>query len=136
MSASRYLVDTSAWLDALQGTPGRDALRARVRELLVADQVVTTGAVLAEVLRGARDEAEYRRLESMLGSLQRLQTEEEHWDAAARLGFRLRRRALTVGIADLLIATVAMGVGVTVLHANRHFDAIARHAPLLVESHM
>src|SRR3954463_102871 len=115
---TKYLVDTSAWLDALQRASGRETVRDRVRQLIASDQVVTIGAVRAEVLCGTRDDAEFRRLAGMLDVLERAVTTEDHWDAAADLGFRLRRAGRTVAMVDLLIAAVAQAEGLTVLHAD------------------
>ena len=132
----RFLVDTSAWLDALQPRAGREGVRERVRRLVADDRVVMIGAVRTEVLRGTRDEAEYRRLSGMLDALTRVTTEERDWDAAARLGFTLRRAGTTVGLADLLLAAVAIRHGVTVLHADADLDRVARHSRLVVESYV
>jgi predicted nucleic acid-binding protein len=37
---------------------------------------------------------------------------------------------------DLLIATVAMAYGATLVHRDRDFDLVAKHVPLVVESHV
>ena len=132
----RFLVDTSAWLDALQPRAGREEVRERVRRLVAEDSVVTIGAVRTEVLRGTRDEAEYRRLSTMLDALTRMPTEERDWDAAARLGLALRRAGTTVGLADLVLAAVAIRHGVTVLHADTDLDRVARHSRLVVEGYV
>jgi predicted nucleic acid-binding protein len=131
----RSLVDTSAWLDVLQPAPGKEALHDRMRDLIVADRVMTAGPIVVEVLRGTRDEAEYRRLSTMLGSITRLPVDEQDWDEAARLGFRLRRLGLTVGVPDLLIVVIAQRCGATLLHCDSDFDAISRRIPLTVESY-
>jgi len=132
----RYLVDTSAWLDALQPRPERSGVRERVRTLLAADQVVLTGVVRAEILRGTRDEVEYTRLAAMLDAIERLPSTEADWDDAGRVGFRLRRAGRTANLPDLVIASVALRHDVTVLHSDSDFDALAHHIGLRVESHV
>jgi predicted nucleic acid-binding protein len=131
----RFLVDTSAWLDALRARAGREEVRERVRRLIAEDRVVVTGVVRTEVLRGTRNEAEYQCLSKMLDALSRLPTEEGDWDDAAHLGFLLRRRGTTVGLADLVMAAVAIRNGVTVLHADADFDRVARQSELVTESY-
>jgi predicted nucleic acid-binding protein len=134
-NGGQFLVDTSAWLDALQPRVGREDVRERVRRLVADDRVVVIGAVRTEVLRGTRDEAEYVRLSAMLDALTRVETEERDWDDAARLGFMLRRAGTTVGLADLVLAAVAIRHGLTALHGNADLDRVARHSRLVVESY-
>ncbi|MBI2872582.1 MAG: PIN domain-containing protein [Chloroflexi bacterium] len=136
MKADRFLVDTSAWLEVLPPGRGGHALRQRVDDLLAADLVATTGMVRLELLGGARSEEDWRRLGQLLSALHPLPVTEEHWNDAARLGFQLRRQGIAVPFTDLLIAAVAMGAGAVVLHRDRHFDLVAAHLPLQVESHV
>ena len=110
-------------------------MRERVRRLVADDRVVMIGAVRAEVLRGTRDEAEYRRLSAQLDALIRVTTEERDWDEAARLGFTLWRAGTTVGLADLVLVAVAIRQGLTVLHGDADLDRVARHSRLVVESY-
>jgi predicted nucleic acid-binding protein len=49
------------------------------------------------------------------------------WRSCREAGEQVRDKT------DCLIAAVAIREGVTVLHADRDFDAIARHAPLRLE---
>ncbi|MCL4459595.1 MAG: PIN domain-containing protein [Chloroflexi bacterium] len=136
MRDSLYLIDTSVWLEVLP--PGRAAseLRERVDALLAADQVATTGMIRLELVSGARNEADYRRLEEMLSALHAVPVAEERWNEAAQLAFRLRRRGVVVPSTDLFIAAIAIAAGATVLHRDRHFDMVASHASLSVESHV
>lgn len=107
-----------------------------MRRLVADDRVVVIGAVRAEVLRGTRNETEYRRLAGMLDALARLATDERDWDEAARLGFRLRRVGATAGLADLIIATVATRHGLPVLHCDADLDRVAANSRLKVESYV
>jgi len=134
MRGDLYLVDTSVWLEVLPPGGRSLDLRGRVDALLAADLVATTGVVRLELLGGARTEAEYRRLDSLLSALHCLPVDEERCGEAARLGFQLRRQGIALPFTDLLIAAVAMEAGATLLHRDRHFDVIAGHHPLKVES--
>lgn len=58
------------------------------------------------------------------------------WGEAGWFGAGLRAAGVTVQSTDLLIAVVAMQAGAVLVHRDSDFDAIARHAPLLVESHV
>ncbi|MBM3925574.1 MAG: PIN domain nuclease [SAR202 cluster bacterium] len=134
MNAERYLVDTSVWLEVLPPDRGTGALRQRIDELLAADRVATTGMIRLELLGGARTQEEWRRLRDLLSALHLLPVDEDHWDEASQLGFRLRRQGIAVPFTDLLVGAVAMRDGAVVLHRDRHFDLMAAHVSLKVES--
>jgi hypothetical protein len=131
-----FLVDTSIWLEVLP--PGRavPALRNRIDALLSADRVATTDIVRLELLGGARSQEEWDRLGRLLDALHPLPVMEEHWQEAARMGFQLRRQGVAVPFTDLLIGAVAMLAGAVLVHRDRHFDFVASHLSLRVESHV
>lgn len=133
---SLYLIDSSVWIEVARRGSDHTSLRARVEELLAGGLVVTVGMVRLEVLGGLSNEDEYDRRAAVFDALPALATTDERWNEAARLGSRFRRQGLTIPSTDLLIAAVAIDSGATVLHRDRHFDVIAQHAPLLVESHV
>ncbi|MFW6150618.1 MAG: PIN domain nuclease [Chloroflexota bacterium] len=136
MRAELYLVDTSIWLEVLPPGRGTPELRERMDLLLAGDVVATTGMVRLELLGGMRTQGEYRRLAELLRALHTLAVTEHMWDTACRAGFELRRRGITVPFTDLLIAAVAMGADAVLVHGDSHFDSIAQHAPLKVESYV
>lgn len=122
------LVDTSVLVDFLAGetTPG-----TRYLERLVAEDApfYLTSVVIQEVLQGARDEAEWRRLRSYLRTQLRVDPRDPlhtHLEAA-RIYFDCRRRGLTVrSTIDCLIAQIALEHDLAILHQDRDFAAI-RH---------
>ncbi len=128
------LVDTSVLVDYLKGT------QTRKTELF--DAVLERGIPFGisvytyqEVLQGARDEREYRRLRDYLGTqtLYSLPEGRETHEKAARLFFDLRRKGITVrGSIDVLVALTAMEHKVMLLHDDRDFDAIASKTGLAV----
>lgn len=130
------LVDTSAWIEVLPSRSPPSELSLQLQELRRTSLVAVNGMIRLELLSGISNEAEYDRRAQLVGALDLLPTTEDRWADAARLGSELRRRGLTVPNTDLLIAAVAMASGATVLHRDRHFDLIAQHAPLAVESHL
>ncbi len=130
-----YLVDTSAWIQAVSRSRAPSRLTARIGDLMVAGQLATTELVVLELLVGAKTESEYRVYAARMAALHRLATDLRHWELAGRIGFQLRRDGITVPTTDLLIAAVAMEAGATLLHRDRHFDVIAERFPLHVESH-
>ena len=131
-----YLLDTSVWLDVLPPGGTNADLRVRVDSLLTADRVATTGMVRLELLGGARTEVEWNRLKDYLSALHQLPMEEETWQEAAQMGFQLRRQGVTVPFTDLIIGAVAIRSDTVLLHRDRHFDSMAQHVPLQVESYL
>jgi len=136
MRRELYLVDTSVWLEVLPPRRGAQALRDRVDELLAADVVATMGMVRLELLGGARSEEEWHRLSDLLSALHPLPVGDQHWEEAALMGFRLRRQGIAVPFTDLLIGAVAMSADAVLVHRDRHFDLIASHLPLRVQSYV
>jgi predicted nucleic acid-binding protein len=132
-----HLIDSSIWIPVLR--PGKlgQALAPLVTTLLTAGVAAITEVILMEVLRGAHDAAEYQRLQARLAPLTLLPVTAERWKEAAHLGFILRRQhGITAASTDLLIAAVAMAHGATLVHRDGDFDLIAKHVPLVVESHV
>jgi predicted nucleic acid-binding protein len=124
------LVDTSAWIEFLRGT-GSD-VNTRVTGLLETDELATTDVVLMELLAGARDDAHRHSLRALLGRCTFLATEGPgDYEDAAALYRTCRQAGDTVrALTDCLIASVAIRNGAGLLHSDRDFDAIARHAQL------
>ncbi len=136
MRRELYLVDSSVWLEVLPPQRGSQALRRRIDQLLEADVVATIGLIRLELLGGARTEEEWRRLGELLSALHLLAVSEEHWDQGARMGFQLRRQGIAAPFTDLLIAAAAASADAVIVHRDRHFDEIANHLQVKVESHL
>jgi len=128
------LVDTSAWVEFLRST-GSDTHRA-VRRLLEDDAPVhTTDVVVMEVLAGARDDGHHQQLRRLLARCEYLPVEGlASYEAAAGVHRACRQAGETVrALTDCLIGAVALRGGVSVLHNDRDFDVLARHAGVSAE---
>lgn len=127
------LVDTSAWVEFLRATGTPPHLQ--VRSLLVdGEPLATTEVVIMEVLAGARGGAHLRELRRLFVRCELLPLNGlEDYEAAAELYRTCRRNGETVrALTDCLIAVPAIRAGAVVLHADRDFDAIARHSALQI----
>jgi predicted nucleic acid-binding protein len=84
------------------------------------------------VLAGARDEAHADRLRQLLARCEFVPTEGlDDYERAAAIYRRCRRAGDTIrALTDCLIAGVAIRAGVDLLHADRDFEALARHTEL------
>ena len=108
------------------------AASVTIGELLSAHRVAVNEVVRVEVLTGAKDEAQYAELADALRGLHALPISGAMWGRAERLRFELRRKGHAVPVPDVLVAACALLYDCELLHADRHFDAIARLAPLRI----
>ena len=133
MNNDLFLVDTSAWILVLRKA-FIPKVRNRIDQLLKDDLIITTGIVSLELLSGTKTEKEYQRLKTRLNALGTIETNEILWQDACELGFRLRRSGITVPHTDILIGACALKTASTIVHADSHFDMMAKHTNLKVES--
>ena len=129
------LIDTSAWLFNFKPRVVPE-IQKRIRELLYQDRAVITSPILFELLQGARSGEEFGQLHQHLSSLHQFPVTESDWLKAAQWVQRLRSRGVSVKTIDSLIAYKAMRHRLTLLHADRDFDRIAKWVPLKVESYV
>jgi hypothetical protein len=122
------LVDTSVLIGFLAGadTPGTRYLE---RLETAAAPFYLAPVIIQEVLQGAGDIEQWRKLEGYLTN--QLCVEPQHGMKshveAARIYFECRRKGLTVrSTTDCLIAQIALEHGFSLLHEDRDFDAIQR----------
>ena len=126
------LVDSSVWIDFFrnQATPQADWLDRNLGEqnLLVGD------LILAEVLRGFRDDKGFNEAKRLLGRLEQVSLCGEGLAVSAARNFRrLRRLGITVrGTVDAIIATRCIADGYRLLYSDRDFDPFVTHLGLAV----
>jgi hypothetical protein len=122
------LVDTSVWIEIL-----RRPARLTLADVGDFDEIVTCLPVIQEVLQGFRDELAFRKAREAMRALPIVESPlgrglfEEAvglYRAARRVGFTPRS-----GV-DCLIAACALRHGLTVVHVDRDYEALARIAPL------
>lgn len=118
---SVYLADTSAWRRS-------GAVGDRWDDLLAAGDVAICGPVALELGYSSRNARDHTTLLDLLAGLPELPLDERAGAAAKEMQSALAMRAQHRGPQpmDLLIAAIAKVHGATLLHYDRHFDAIAR----------
>jgi len=119
-----YLADTSAW-----NRSGRnEAVRERWSDLLVRGELAICSPIRLELLYSARGPADYVALGGDLDGLVELPLDDaavgRAHDVQAVLAAGGQHRAATP--IDLYIAAVAELNDATLIHYDRHFDAISR----------
>lgn len=126
------VVDTSALVDFFRGVaaPHVDELERLERDAV---PFWIPALCCQEVLQGARDEREWRLLDTYLQT-QHVLTPEDPWlthVAAARLYYECRRRGVTVrSTVDCIVAQLTIEAGARLLHADADFEHIASVHPL------
>ena len=126
-----YLIDSSLWIDYFRPR-GSSAIKHRIRRILQEDQALICGIVLAEVLRGARNENEYSILRESLASLPQIPFDDEVFERAAHWGFQLDRKGKIASTTDLLIAAASYERA-SLLHNDMDYEMIASEVPLQQE---
>ena len=118
-----FLIDSSAWIEYLR-PKGSKKIKERVKEILQKEEAVSCGVVVVEILRGAKNEKDFRSLHKSLTSLPQIPIDGAVIERAAQWGFLLDRRGKSVSTTDLLIAATAYKKA-CLLHADRDFGTIS-----------
>ena len=127
------LVDTSAWIFALKKNPFLP-LKEKIDLLLREGLILAFGMIKLELLGGTKSEKEFARLKDRLDALDEVPVDRSLWDKASELAFMLHRKGMSIPYTDILIASAALYSKTTLLHADIHFDLMAKHTELKVES--
>jgi predicted nucleic acid-binding protein len=121
----RILVDTSAWIDFLNGYSSAE--RQAVADLIASDhEICTCGVVVAEVFQGLRKSRERPRLSDLFRDLTFLEPAGiDDYFRAADLYRALRERGVTIrSTIDCLIAIIAAEHGCSILARDQDMDMI------------
>jgi predicted nucleic acid-binding protein/Arc/MetJ family transcription regulator len=128
-----YLVDTSAWIDYLEGRETEVA--GRLGEVLdLGSPFGIAGVIYQEVLQGVSSQREFDDLTEYLGYQRFYHPGDtvESYREAAYLYFRCRREGVTVRSAiDCLIARIAIEHDLLLLHSDRDFERMVEVVPEL-----
>jgi hypothetical protein len=131
----RVLVDTSAWVEFLNGhrSPEREAV---VRLLKGEDDICTCGVIVAEVLQGLRRESGRSEIQDLLAQMTFLEAAGmAPYVRAAELYRSLRRRGTTVrSTIDCLIAVLAEENDCALLARDRDISSILASGLVAVRS--
>lgn len=130
--STTYLVDTSAWIEFLRKTGSET--NTFVHQLISQGaKLATTEPVTAELLCGAKSDAELQQLERLTSGLVLLSVDNRiDYHELARLFRTARSHGKTVRKPfDCLIAAVAIRSNATLVHYDRDFDQLAEVFPRL-----
>jgi predicted nucleic acid-binding protein len=131
-----YIVDSSAWIEYLRRTGSPADLQ--VTELVERESPVAgvTEPVIMELLAGARDSADFRKLRRLTSAMPLVRVDPVcDYTEAAALYKVLRGAGVTIrSVTDCLIAAIAWRREATLVHADIDFDRIAARYPVQVMS--
>jgi predicted nucleic acid-binding protein len=127
----RIVIDTSMWIEAFR--PGCDPTTAgKVKGLIRSGRVLLPGIVKAELLRGAKTQAEFDHLKELLEALTPLPLAESFWDELSGFSFGLFCKGLTIPLVDTAIALLCIQHRLALFHRDRHFDLMAEVSELKI----
>ncbi len=126
------LVDSSVWIDFFRNRPTAQA--EWLDRNLGIESLVVGDLILAEVLRGFKDDRGFNEARRMLAQLTQVTLGGEEIAVESAQNFRkLRARGVTIrGTIDVIIATRCLSEGFGLLHSDRDFDAFEEHLGLQV----
>ena len=117
------LIDTSLWIDFTRARSPQ-ALKRFIAPFILARGAHTAEPVIFEVMRHASAE-EVRPLNLQFETIPTLASPPELWTRATEMGQMCRRKNLTVGSLDLLVAAVAVHHSAELVTFDHDFAAIA-----------
>ena len=116
-----YLVDSTIYIGLLRAR--RDPVQV-LRPWLARDEVLASGVVRCEVLRGIVDRRVHERMSELFEVLPTVRTDDPMWNRTAELAWSLDRRGVVLPVTDLLIASCALRAGATVVSTDEHFRRV------------
>lgn len=116
------LVDTDVLIDALRG---REPSLGHIRRGLRQDALATTTITLFELASGAHDEVQARSIADLLAAMRLVPFDVDAAHASGEIRRRLEGEGMKIGMADYLIAGVAISRSWPLLTRNRkHFERV------------
>lgn len=129
------LVDTSAWSRAYRrDIDPKDQVVSHLRDQLGQGNVVTTGVVYLELLRGFTTAQGRVTIDRDFATTPFIEPDRADYAAAADLSVTCRRNGVQLETIDALIAQICITNDLTLLTADTDFTHAARHIPLDVWS--
>lgn len=119
------VVDTSVWIDFFGGESV-----PLLEDALALGSVVVSPVVLAELVSGAKKDADRSALVDLLEDFSLHETPREHWVRVGDLRRELARKGLAVSTPDAHVAQCALDREAPLLSRDAVFARIARMTPL------
>jgi predicted nucleic acid-binding protein len=125
---SSVLIDTSMWI-ALLRTRTPSAIRELILPVIGSPYACYAEPIAYEAMRNATDQ-EASRLTEVFETVDVLTVPDDVWVKATKLGQACRRKSVTAGPLDLIIAVVALEHDAEIVTLDADFEMIARACSL------
>jgi len=112
------LVDTNIIVDFWKNTTDE------LKNIFISEDIYICGITKAELLYGARNESEFRKIKNALEYFSEVEIDIDIWDELGRNLFLLKTNGLTVPFQDALLATVALKNNLQIWTNDKHFNFI------------
>lgn len=112
------LVDSNIVIDFLKRPT--DKMKAVFNE----HNTFLCGIVIAEVLTGARNDNDFRRIQETLLEFPLLDFDNEWWCYVGSLLYTLRKSGIKVPFGDIMISVIALKSGCAIWTLDKHFEMI------------
>jgi len=122
LKSEGLLFDTCAWVEYFK--PRSSSLKQTVEDLLLSEQVYVCGPVLYELRQGVKSEKEKTLLANAFAALVYVEMNESLWFKAGELSALVKKQGKTIPLSDILIASLALEHGLTILTVDKHFEQI------------
>jgi predicted nucleic acid-binding protein len=123
------IIDTSAWIEYYRKNGNMD-YKKRIIQTLEDNTAAICGIIITELLVHTKTKKEYQLLETDFSGMHWLETDYAVYIKAAAMGFDLKRKGITIPLADLVIASCAFRYKSAVIHFDKHYEIIKQHYPL------
>jgi len=124
------LVDSSVWIESLRRM-GRLDVKVALEALLDVYEAQLCSPIRLEVLGGSRKE-DRRRLGQYFSVIPYRNCNQDDWERAIALAWKLRDSGLSVPWLDVLIASIAIHNGIRLFTIDAHFEKIAAISGLML----
>jgi predicted nucleic acid-binding protein len=118
------LVDTSVWIEFFDRH--NPSVRGDLEALLRQGEVATAGMILGELRQGCRSTPQVRGLLQSMEPLAYLEADRNSWLRAGELAAECSARGFQVGLADCLLAALAIRESASIFTLDRDFERIPR----------
>jgi predicted nucleic acid-binding protein len=112
------LADTSVIIDFWKN-PGEEK-----KAIFLQDQVAICGIITAELMHGAKNEADLERIAKALADFAYLPVEEELWIQVGGILYRLKRNGVSAPFQDVVITSLCLQHGCRLWTLDKHFESI------------
>ena len=92
-----------------------------LRKVFLEERVAICGITKAELMRGARSEADLLAISDTLSGFEYIPLDELIWDEVGELSYHLRRNGITIPFQDAVICTLALRYGLSLWSNDNHF---------------